>query len=388
MTDRLQLSPFTTAFEKPVVKGLQSTFASSEDGIARWLEQAGHEHVFVALLDGRPVGSLLQIPMGLSVGGAVVDTLGVAGVMVVPDARGRGIGRRMMTRWLTQADSATSVLYASTRSLYSKVGYGLAGTRHIARLSTDILRAGPIASGWRPMEPSDAPTLEALHRRFVRTRPGHLHRGPYVWGRVRGSEKSPHDGWIWSPDGEIRGWLLFRHARTDGDWSHLDVKDLVALDPEALHELRRFLGGFSSMARTLEIPCGPRSAFLEGLPEHRYTVELHEPFMLRLLDLQRSLQQRGWPKGLSTAVSFRVEDPIRPSNTGSWSLSVAGGEATLTATADAELDVTPAALAGLFTGYASAEQLALQGTLTGPPEALERITSLFAGPAPGMPDFF
>jgi predicted acetyltransferase len=45
-------------------------------------------------------------------------------------------------------------------------------------------------------------------------------------------------------------------------------------------------------------------------------------------------------------------------------------------------------LAGLYTGHTSPFALALRGQLQGEEPALRALGHAFAGPAPGMPDFF
>ncbi|MCA9571623.1 MAG: GNAT family N-acetyltransferase [Myxococcales bacterium] len=367
---------------------LAQTFASPTARIHDWLEGAGLEHVWVVATD-QVAGCLLEIPMGMAVGGRYVPLLGVAGVAVRPEVRGRGVAKAMMAGWLAEAarTGTLSGLYASTRTLYRSVGYGLAGTAHRARMDTGALRGTPVP-GWRPVRAADWSRIQDRYRELAVHRAGRLDRGPYIWGRVRGPEDAPHDAWCLEQDGRLAAWIVLKTTRTDGLWMHLEVKDFGADGPEAHRAVLAFLGSFASMTRTLELPCGPSEPLLDLLPELVYTQTLLEPWMLRILDVPRALEGRGWPAWLSTTLDLWIRDPVLPSNAGRYQVALEGGRASVAVGGEGTFELTPSGLAGLYTGYTSARDLSDRGELVGPVGELDRLTAAFAGPAPGMADFF
>jgi predicted acetyltransferase len=136
-------------------------------------------------------------------------------------------------------------------------------------------------------------------------------------------------------------------------------------------------------------------------------------WMLRLVDLPAALQARPWPAGVGGQVSFRVEDPACPWNTGTWRLELANGQgrvepapgsepgsgsgsagARVPGWGSAEPDpAVPAAdirgLASLFTGFATPDDLLRAGLLRGfDPDAVELLRAAFASPRPWTAEFY
>jgi hypothetical protein len=117
-------------------------------------------------------------------------------------------------------------------------------------------------------------------------------------------------------------------------------------------------------------------------------VNVAEYWMLRIVDVKSALLARGYP-ALHARVALRVEDELLPDNTGTYQLSVDDGSMAIehsTGEGDAALDVR--ALAPLYTGFQNASSLAELGLLRGTGEAVRTLDALFAGPAPGLADYF
>src|SRR5262245_51321796 len=99
---------------------LHHAFAGQEDMCGIWLRDAGFHHVRVMGETGRePDATLVRIPMGQYFGGKSVPMMGIAGVAVAPEARGRGIARQLMEETIRECHRegwALSGLYASTQS--------------------------------------------------------------------------------------------------------------------------------------------------------------------------------------------------------------------------------------------------------------------------------
>src|SRR5690606_17876867 len=92
---------------------------------------------------GQVLGGLLLIPMGQFFGCRRVSMTGVAGVSVVPAARGQGVATRLMTAALREMrrGNALSALYPATMPLYRRVGYELAGARYRVEVPVRLIGA-------------------------------------------------------------------------------------------------------------------------------------------------------------------------------------------------------------------------------------------------------
>jgi predicted acetyltransferase len=85
--------------------------------------------------------------------GRAVPMAGVGGVKVAPEARGRGVGRALMTALLTtiaEQGFVLSTLYPATAQIYRSLGWELAGGNYRAEVpgrSLGSLLARSAASG-------------------------------------------------------------------------------------------------------------------------------------------------------------------------------------------------------------------------------------------------
>ena len=109
---------------------------------------------------------------------------GVAAVMVAPEDRGRGVGRRLMTALLDEMAARgypLSALYPATMPLYRSLGWELAGLRETAVIPARSLRdpAPP-----DPVIPAAGPDVTAGSARLRRAAPGDAEAVIAVIGRV------------------------------------------------------------------------------------------------------------------------------------------------------------------------------------------------------------
>lgn len=367
-------------------------FGTSTDEVRKWWARFGTEHIRV-WQDRQVVGGLIDIPMGQFIGGRRVPMHGVAGVVVDPTTRGRGVARRMMTAYLQELADAgipLSTLYASTRSLYRAVGYEVAGTCYEASVPTAALRGqGVVSPHWRPGTDEDWPRIEAACSSWTAPRTGWPDRGPYLWQRIRDHRGVPNDVFVHEGPAGLDAWVVLRQSSAlDSVFMDVTVVDFGARDADALRAVVGFVGGFSSMARTLRLVVGPSEPLLDFLPEHLATVKLYEPWMLRLVDVVGAMAGRGWPSGLNLSVDLDVVDDVLPQNHGRFRLAIEDGSGALTEGGNGTIGVTIHALAALYTGYASPWELRQRGVLQGPADALSPLAAAFAGPAPHMVDQF
>ena len=188
MSDDLQYARFEESDREALAAAKAQSFNSSIEGIQAWWDKAGTENLRVVRAGETTVGGLVLIPMGQFFGGESLETHGVAGVAVAPEARGRGIARFLMREALREMRARgvpLSTLYASTVPLYDSLGYGRAGEIKTARVYARDLprRRGP--GTVRAIVDADAAAVEEAYRRFAVAFDGHLDRGPYAWNRIR-----------------------------------------------------------------------------------------------------------------------------------------------------------------------------------------------------------
>ncbi len=369
-------------------------FAFPPDDAPRWFAQAGHEHLRAVRVADRVVAGLVVIPMGQFFGGRSVPMTGVAGVAVAPEARGSGVATRMMTATLREMrakGAALSTLYPATVPLYRRVGYERAGVYGEIEIHPRLVQAGDRSLEVVPTD-ADDPELPELYRAFAARRTGYLDRGPYVWSRVLRPRGAPPARALKVRGGGVtEGYVVLVHKQGEGGPGHDTVvlaTDLVAATPRAAARILAVLADYASLAGTIRWRGATPDVFTMLLAERRHEMRTDEHWMLRIVDVERALFARGFPRHLSMELGLEIDDPLFPENAGRWSLRVEGGRATIERGGDGALRGHVRGLAALYSGYLPARSLALAGMVDGSDDALERAEAIFAGPAPTLADFF
>lgn len=375
----------------------------------RWLRGAGIEHLrTVAIgsagLAGELVGSLLRLPMGQFFGGRSVTNLGFAGVAVAPEARGRGIARMLMEGSLREARAdgfALASLYASTQTLYRKVGFEPAGFCFRYRVPL------PEDRSVQEKEKKETPRLKvelltAAHRdevrqcysRYASCHNGMLDRGPQLWNRVYELRGQPFDGYGFrNREGQLEAYVFLAQRWLTDALSQVElyISDVAFLSASAGREVLKFLFDFGMIARSLELHGGPHHPLLVALPQQRYEVSKYEYWLLRVLDVEKALATRGYARGVSAQVALEVTDELFAENRGPFTLEVSGGRGTVSRqpTGGAPLlRVSARGLAPIYSGLLSSRQAKLAGLADGSDDELAAFDALFCGPPPAFSDMF
>ena len=148
------------------------------------------------LLRGRRISTCTIVPLTLRIGAATVRMDGIGMVGTLPQYRGRGYARRVLTVALAQmaaGDAALSMLYGIA-NFYLQFGYTTAGPEYTLSVPLTGL-SPPLAAGWqvRPALPADLPALQRLYERSTAGAVGVVVRAPgrFPWTKL--ARLSPAD---------------------------------------------------------------------------------------------------------------------------------------------------------------------------------------------------
>jgi predicted acetyltransferase len=379
-------------------------FGGTPEKSRDWLTSAGLDNLRIVRDADRTVATLLRIPMGTFFGGRSVPLLGIAGVAVAPEERGRGQAAFLMHSFVRSAYEegwALAGLYASTHRLYRKFGYEHAGHRFcynipLVRIDAD----GPLSSGAAPTDDlrlttlteHDDPEIRACYSSFAAMYEGTLDRGPYIWSRIRKMRDDTYTGFgVRDGKGTLRGYLFMTQQRSSpsGRFS-VALTDFVFNDEAAGRRLWGFLHDFSMMGEDLTFYGGPTHPALQLLRQQRHTVELKDDWLIRVIDVKRALESRGYSPAIRADLSLHITDDVIPENAGHWTLRIADGRATAekSPTTSSTLRVTARGLATIYSGFNSARQAKLLGLADGDEPALAMADSVFARSTPWMSDMY
>ena len=337
--------------EEELAGVLGRTFAFPPADAGQWFDLAGREHIRVVRSRRGIEGGLIMLPMAQAFGGAWVPMVGIAGVGVRADARRGGVASFLMRRTIAEIGErgALSTLYASNAPLYRKAGYEAAGARFRGHLSPR-----EITERTREL---DVFEIDATHETFARElyckvavrRNGHLDRGRYIWSRLHGVRFGSQALGLAlvGPDG-VEGYVFYRQKRAEIFYS-LEVTDWIAATPRAHRQLWTTLADLGTMVEDIVFPTAPHDPILLAHPDPRCAIEHLENWMLRIADVPRALEARGWPVGPRTQLALRVHDDGVSGNDRHFLLDIADGQCRVEPGGSGEIEISH--------GASEAEQL-------------------------------
>ena len=109
--------------------------------------------------------------------------------------------------------------------------------------------------------------------------------------------------------------------------------------------------------------------------------------MLRLVNVKKALEDRGYPQGVSGRLELEIFDPLLSENAGRWIVEVAEGRAVAKPGGEGHLQLSIDSLAPLYSGFLSAKQLSAAGRMAGTPAQIAVADEIFKG-EPRLSDFF
>ncbi|MBX3383139.1 MAG: GNAT family N-acetyltransferase [Phycisphaeraceae bacterium] len=379
---------------------LCQAFASAPEGVKDWIvNKCDWRGMRTARADGRTAATLLLLPMGQYFGGSPVPMVGVAGVGVLPDLRGRGVGNYIMAQALREMRRdgvPISSLYPATVYLYQRSGYERAGSHFEHRIPVTRLPQLRGVSPARPFTPEDLDAVKDCYNRGAHLWEGAVQRGTYIWDRILHARAGPCNGFVVDGPSGIEAYAFLRQDRQSSAFGRHEIHatDIQASSPLGARSILTFLAGYGSMAEDLVFPGGgalhPITPFL---PEHRWlSLRLKDYWMLRLVDLPRALALRGYPAHARAQVVLDVRDDLLPENTGRWLLTLRDGHATCAAApagpSDDDIRCDVRVLAAIYSGFISPLCAYAQGAVQGPMHALETLAALMPQRPTACFDFF
>ncbi len=380
---------------------MATSFTCSEEDVPEWHQRVGVENIRVFEKDNEVAASLVLIHMAQFFNGKSIPMLGIAGVGTAPEYRGRGVCREMMRECLGEAHQAgtpLSTLYPATFNLYRSVGYEMAGYRVESKVPLNLFpRANSDSDlSLHRFQDQDLGSVKACYENYATSMNGYLDRTEVIWRRIFNPWKQQPEVWVLkNSGGDVEAYISYVAKRKDLDFGvTYKIQDAVACSGQGWRALAGFLKSLYSMGGEAIWPSGVQSPLIDLLPERGWKREIWEEWMLRIVNVEQALLQRGWSPSISGETCFSLKDDVIQENNGTWSLRIDAGVPRVERGGSPSFDISINGLAALYSGHQTAEHLQLNGHLNlrgesgGGADALMLASSLFACSAPGMPDMF
>lgn len=376
----------------------RQAFGGTDAYDAAFYEAIPADRVRGASVDGVLCAAVVTHSYEQTWGGVAVPCGGLSGVVVAPEARGRGLARRLVQAHLDQMSErgqVVSVLYPTTASLYRSLGYEMAGAYAQRAIPHTSVPTGPADDlVWERVRFDDARIVE-VDARAARSHTGLLTveadtwtRRALMWEKASSSNRYAYVG---LRDGEPVAAVVYLYVKpehaSDPAFYQLQTDVLAAADRPAWQSVLAFLAMQSTTSSEIRtsVPAAVLAPHLPHLQRSRVIDDW--PWMLRLVDVAGAVAARPAPTSVSGFVSLSIVDDALPANTGAWTLEVAGGKAALTPGGAGAVSVTVQTLAQIYAG-ADVRTLAASGLLSGATaDDCDLLATTFVG-SPHLQFFF
>ena len=344
-----------------------------------FLNRLGIENTRILRTEGQIVGGLGLLSLGQWYNGANIPMVGIAGVGIAPEYRGKGTAIALMQLALQELytkEIPISVLFSAAQPLYRKAGYEQAGALCSWEVSTDTIESRNHTLEVRSLS-LDSDLFVKLYNQQAYLNQGFLDRSSVIWETIKYSEPRTT-----AYQFESEGYIICYQQQ-----DCLIVRDWVLLTPAAVRQFWTFLANLRSQIDRVEWKSAPVDALSLCLPDQTAKMKWLKCWMLRIVHLQHALELRNYPD-ITAELHLDIQDSILPNNQGKFVLTIENGRGMIASGGRGELQLEIRSLSPLYTGLFNAEQLARSSLLTGTPEAIQTATRIFASSTPWMPDFF
>ncbi|MDB9342977.1 GNAT family N-acetyltransferase [Nodularia spumigena CS-586/05] len=391
-TDKFQYSTLT---DKKDIQQLgfilEQCFVMSSGDSEIYMKRLGRDKLRAIYQDQQLVGGLATIPMGQWWGGQCVPMTGIAAVGIAPEYRGSGAAIALIEKTLQELyhqEVPISVLYPATQRLYRKAGYEQGGSYCTWKISTDNIQVKELSLLLQSVDPQNYLIFQDLYQQQAKFTHGYLNRHPAIWqGLTQPDAQETVYGYLIGDKDQPQGYIIFTQERTQNG-TILKVRDWTMLTKAAVQSFWSFIANHRSQIDQVQWKSSLVDSLTLLLPEQTAKISDHKRWMLRIIDLVKALEMRGYPPGVSDQLHLEVKDDLLPANNGKFILSVADGRGEVTKGGKGELQLDITGLAPLYTSLFSPQQLQLTGKLQATQTALLAATQIFAASSPGMVDFF
>jgi predicted acetyltransferase len=369
-----------------IVAAYASAFAFSRTRTTEYIEHTGLSNFHVIEHSGRPAAVLALIETGHWLGGRVVPACNIAHVAISPEYRGLGIAGTILDFAASESVKRGAVvasLFASTRPLYRKSGFELAGSETIYEADTSELYKIKEPLECRRLEKGQVRgAIEPLYAQHCRTQAGVLDRSDAHWNVLLQASGDELATYVFEHDGQDVGYIVLDTGSPEG----LVLRDWVALSGATARQILKFLGTFSTVYPRVRWHGAPQDALTFEMPDKGWRLVHQEEFLMRILSPMLALGARGYP---CSSGQLRI-DVLEPSKKHSLLLTVEHGIGACEEDASGAADITIglAQFAALYSGFRSTEFLARAGWIVGESGAIKHCDSIFTGPTPWVGEHF
>jgi predicted acetyltransferase len=369
-----------------IVAAYASAFAFSRNRTNEYIENTGLSNFHVIEQASSPAAVLALIDTGHWFGGRAVPACNIAHVAITPEHRGSGLAATILDFAYAEAlkrGAVVASLFASTRPVYRKSGFELAGSEMIYEAdTTELYKIKEHFHCRRVMGEHVLSAVSPIYREHCQNQNGVLERCAAHWNVLLQGDGDKLSTFLFETEGKEIGYVVL----DTGNPECLMLRDWVALSGLAARQILKFLGTFSTVYPRVRWHGAPQDSLVFAMPDKGWRLFHQEEFLMRILSPKDALVARGYE---CNSGSLKI-DVDGGSGKQSIELSIENGRASCEEGFSGQPDVTVglAQFATLFSGFRSAHFLEKAGWIAGDFAAIKRCHDIFTGPAPWVGEHF
>ncbi|MEN2983413.1 MAG: GNAT family N-acetyltransferase [Dictyoglomaceae bacterium] len=321
--------------------------------VSSWINEKSIQNCIGLFEKNKLVSALSIIPFDFYIRGKVLPLSGIGGVATFPEYRGKKYIHHLLSEALKiskEKGLIFSMLYPFSFEFYRTFGWELGGfqKRYIRRTSTfpkfdemEKVRRIPLED-WK--------IIRRIYERFAINFTGPLKRTEERWENLIFRGRDLTYLYIWE-DGEPQGYLLYNIETVP--IRRIVVKEMICLNISAY---KGFLGLFSRQSTNIDevqwvTPMEDFTPFI--LPNPRGECTIEPTFMIRIVDLEKTLESFSFPENLYEILKIEVKDLYGVWNNGVWEIEVKDGKGKIEKGKDWNISLSINTLSQILSGILS-----------------------------------
>ncbi|SDN74519.1 GNAT family N-acetyltransferase [Alkalicoccus daliensis] len=294
---------------------------SEDERRARLADMNPHE-TWIAEEDGEILSKAAVLPLHVYMYGLAIPAGGVSGVATWPEHRRKGIVAELLTHSLKEMKEQgqlLSLLYPFSIPFYRKYGWELFADREKITLTREQFPLKESCEGECRRISQDAKIIGPVYDEWASKRNGTIVRTAEWWKKSVFKRKK---GIIaaYFREGVCRGYLIYEVKD-----QHMQIDEIIWLDPDARKGLFSFIRNHDSMAEKVSIITGAHDIFPFLLPDPKAERVLSSYFMARIVDCETLLALVPFQLETNESIILHVSDSICAWNVGTYIISASAG---------------------------------------------------------------
>jgi len=356
----------------------------------------------IVVEDGVDIVACVKIiPLKVSFKNKIVDAGGISAVAVLPEYRRRGIADMMLKDALKRMFNAKypfSLLYPFQHRFYRKYGWEFIGSVMLYEIEPSNIPMFEERFNVRKMKISDREKIKKVYAEKILNVNFALYRNDAFWTRVV-FQNFPNP-YVYE-DGDLLGYVSFEMKKNGRGLVEIEIKELVALTPEAYRGLWGFLASLTEQVVKIKYLAPPDEPLFDVLIEPRER-EFKRPFfeyksfasicsgfMMRIINLEEALKLLKIANAPNFETSISIKDDLIPENNFTFKIIVEDRNINIkkidSKIPDIETDI--ATFSQIFSGFVKPTSLYQTGKIRGDFKMIKFLDPVFADSLPFMYQF-